>query len=330
MVSIFEKFQEKNTKKSEILSEKEEISSFAKNRKSARKIKENYPKTYQIFIVLLTISGISSIAGTIIILWEKSYQNDSLFDRQIKRNLSINREKAPIDIATIEQSESLSMKERLQQESIESLLKEVLSLKRSLSNLIENYQNLEDRLEKAELAIINPARNPNIQRIISLLVLKNAIDQGENFVLGKQIGKEIPLEDPCTSTLIKFSNTKIPTSLEILTKFSKISEEMISEIEAPEQDLGFLDSLLFQLQRLIKVRFTGNVKGNTPAALIARIENNIRNGNLREAITEWDKLPIKAKNSGESLKDAIEARICSERIIGEEITKILQNNNVQE
>ncbi|AKK20554.1 hypothetical protein HUT03_04775 [Candidatus Liberibacter africanus] len=222
----------------------------------------------------------------------------------------------------ISSKEQENVNNNVNNNDIKSLLEEVSSLKKMISDLNKNYQNIIARLTKTEYLIANPLKNPDTQRIISLLILKNSIDKKGNF-----LKDEFSVLKPCTSVLMQFSNTKIPTTVEILTQFTKVSEEMIFAGESLDHDSGFTDYLLLQLNRLIKVRLMGeNIEGDSITAIIARIENNLKTGDLIKAASEWDKIPEKAKQPGVYLRNAIEAHICSDAILEEEMNKISQNN----
>lgn len=218
-------------------------------------------------------------------------------------------------------------KENENNASTQVLIEEINALRKILIELHNNYNNLLTRLKKTENLIANPLKNTNIQRIISLLILKNKMDKGEYFLLNKKITEESSVLEPCTAVLLQFSNIRIPTSIEIFTQFSKVSEEIIFASETLEKDSGFTNYLLLQLNKLIKIRpLGGDVEGDTITALVARIENNLRKGDLRSAAIEWDKIPEKTRKPGIFLRNALEAHICSDSIIKAEMSKISQDN----
>ncbi|MBY7649973.1 MAG: hypothetical protein C4617_05795 [Candidatus Liberibacter europaeus] len=208
---------------------------------------------------------------------------------------------------------------------IKSFSAEIASVKDLLLNLNKSYQDLANRLDKTEVLLANPLQNPNVQRMISLIILKNTIDKAE-YPLDKKIVEKLPILNPCTAVLMNFVNKKIPTILEIISQFPKVSEEMIAENESIEENSGFMDYWYFQIKKLIKIRFVGDVEGDTLTALMSRIKNNLMNGELIKAAAEWDKMPEKAKKPGISLRNALEAHVCSDQIIKEELLKISQKD----
>ncbi|AHA28128.1 COG4223 family protein [Candidatus Liberibacter americanus] len=210
--------------------------------------------------------------------------------------------------------------------SVKLFNEEIYHLKRLILNINKSYDDIKSRLEKTEKIIENPLKNSNIQRMISLIIINDSINRGEYPFDKKMITDGISILDPCTSVLMKFANAKIPTLLEIALQFPKVSEEMIAETESMDKDMGFIKYLFYQLKKLIKVRFIGNTEGDNITALISRIENNLKNGDLIKASSEWDKIPEKAQKPGIFLRNAIDAHICSDKIIKEELAKISNKN----
>lgn len=53
----------------------------------------------------------------------------------------------------------------------------------------------------------------------------------------------------------------------------------------------------------MKVRPVGNIEGETPDAMIARMENKLRNGDLQGSALEWNGLPEAAKTASADYKN---------------------------
>ncbi len=68
-------------------------------------------------------------------------------------------------------------------------------------------------------------------------------------------------------------------------------------IDAAHQqaDQGVTDRLLSSAMRLVKIRPVGEAPGDTPEAIVARMEERVKNGNLAAAVSEWNALPEASK-----------------------------------
>lgn len=293
-------------------------------------------KNLTFFKALIGILLISFILILLIFIKIKIFSNNDLFsvDALPSRGVLIQSDKdysiLKSERENIQNTTPVAEKKEKENEnnaSTQVLIEEINALKKILIELNNNYNNLLTRLTKTENLIANPLKNTNIQRIISLLILKNKMDKGEYFLLNKKITEEASVLEPCTAVLLQFSNIRIPTPIEIFTQFSKVSEEIIFASETLEKDSGFTSYLLLQINKLIKIRpLGGDVEGDTITALVARIENNLRKGDLRSAAIEWDKIPEKTRKPGIFLRNALEAHICTDSIIKAEMSKISQDN----
>ncbi|MCA1442105.1 hypothetical protein I6F07_18155, partial [Ensifer sp. IC4062] len=65
----------------------------------------------------------------------------------------------------------------------------------------------------------------------------------------------------------------------------------------------------------IRIRPVGSVEGDTPEAVIARIEDKLNNGDLKGASLEWDGLPEPAKSAGADFKTKLDQRLRVETAI---------------
>jgi hypothetical protein len=63
------------------------------------------------------------------------------------------------------------------------------------------------------------------------------------------------------------------------------------------------------------------VEGTSPEAVVARIEDAVRNGDLATAAREWDALPEPAKAAGAQFKQKLDARLHVENLVGGTLTR---------
>ncbi|HVK89860.1 MAG TPA: hypothetical protein VM468_00355, partial [Mycoplana sp.] len=87
---------------------------------------------------------------------------------------------------------------------------------------------------------------------------------------------------------------------------------MIEAVHQPAGDQGIVDRLLSSAASVITVRPVGSVEGDTPEAIVARIENQLQNGDLKGAQIEWQTLPEPARKAGADFKATLDERIAVE------------------
>jgi hypothetical protein len=79
----------------------------------------------------------------------------------------------------------------------------------------------------------------------------------------------------------------------------------------------------------IRVRPVGSVEGDTPEAVIARIEDKLNNGDLKGASRDWESLPESAKTAGQDFKTKLDQRLRVETAIGAAVAATMTRTGTQ-
>lgn len=207
-----------------------------------------------------------------------------------------------------------------------NLQSELEALKSSLSEATTTNSALTERLTAAEEKINAPRDDIEIARAIAAAALKAAIDRGGPFLTELDTLVQITPEDEQLKSLQPFASTGVPSRAEILKAFPAEADAMLSLLNQPDPNLGVMDRLTLSAMSLVRVRPVGNVAGATPEAIMARVEDKIRNGDLKGASLEWDALPDAAKLASDGYKKSLDARIQVENLVGAAVTRALTKN----
>jgi hypothetical protein len=207
-----------------------------------------------------------------------------------------------------------------------NLQNELAALKTSLSEATTTNAALTERLTAAEEKINEPRDDIEIARAIAAAALKAAIDRGGPFLTELDTLVQITPEDEQLKSLQPFASTGVPSRTEILKGFPAEADAMLSLLNQPDPNLGLMDRLTQSAMSLVRVRPVGNIAGATPEAIIARVEDKIRNGDLKGASLEWDALPEEAKLASDGYKKSLDARIQVENLVGAAVTRALTKN----
>jgi hypothetical protein len=210
--------------------------------------------------------------------------------------------------------------------SVDSQLEQ---LKAQLAEAASTNKALTERLTAAEEKINEPRDDIEIARAIAAAALKAAIDRGGPFLTELDTLLQVTPDDEQLKGLQPFASTGVPSRSEILTSFPAEATNILAQINQPDPNLGIMDRLTQSAMSLVSVRPVGNVAGDTPEAIIARIEDKLRNGDLKGAALEWDALPTEAKSSGFGFKKALDARVQVEELVGSAVTRALTKNAEQ-
>ena len=85
-----------------------------------------------------------------------------------------------------------------------------------------------------------------------------------------------------------------------------------ASVAVPGEDQGLLDRLAASAARLVRVRPAGEVAGDDPGALAARIDAALARGSISEALAAWDRLPAAAKAASAAFGDPARRRVAAD------------------
>lgn len=174
---------------------------------------------------------------------------------------------------------------------------------------------LAGRIDQAEQKLNEPANDIEMAKAVAVTALKTAIDRGGPFLAELDTLRSIAPEDPVVKELADVAATGVPTRTELRESFRPAADAMLDALHRPDPDQGIFDRLVSSAMSGIRVRPVGSVEGDTPEAVIARIEDKLDNGNLKGASLEWDSLPEAAKSAGQGFKEKLDRRLGVETVI---------------
>ncbi|KJF71889.1 COG4223 family protein [Agrobacterium arsenijevicii] len=189
--------------------------------------------------------------------------------------------------------------------------------------------DLTRRLTDAETKINEPRDDIEVARAIASAALKAAIDRGGPFLTELDTLSKVTSDDPAIASLQSFAATGVPSRSELMQKFPDVANAMLSAVNQPDPNQGIMERLTESAFSLVKVRPVGNIEGETPDAMIARMENKLRNGDLQGAALEWNGLPEAAKTASADYKKSLDARIEVENLVGGTLTRAITSTGKQ-
>ncbi|MDH0614653.1 MULTISPECIES: COG4223 family protein [unclassified Agrobacterium] len=185
------------------------------------------------------------------------------------------------------------------------------------------------RLADAEAKINEPRDDIEVARAIASAALKAAIDRGGPFLTELDTLSRVTPDDPAIASLQSFAATGVPSRSELMQKFPDVANAMLSAINQPDPNQGIMERLTESAFSLVKVRPVGNIEGETAEAMIARMENKLRNGDLQGAALEWNGLPHPAKTASADYKKSLDARIEVENLVGGTLNRAITSTGRQ-
>lgn len=205
------------------------------------------------------------------------------------------------------------------EQAIESLRAEIASNKQALDQSTT-------RLTEAERKLEEPRSDVEMARAIALAGLKTAIDRGGPFLSELDALKSVSPEDPAIAALTPLASAGVPSRSDLARDFNQVAEDILAAINQPATGEGWTDRLLASARSLVKVRPVGNVEGETPEAIVARVENKLQNGDLKGAALEWDTLPEAGKQASSEYSTKLKNRIEAEERVAAALSQTVAGN----
>ncbi|HBF30058.1 mitofilin family membrane protein [Rhizobium sp.] len=190
-----------------------------------------------------------------------------------------------------------------------------------IQGLTSGQSGLSDSLSAIQAKLNKPRDDIEVARAIAASALKTAADRGGPFLAELRTLGSIAPEDPAIAALEPYATTGAVSRAELLQRFNGVADTILSAINQPAESANIGERLLASAMSVIKVRPVGNVAGDSPSAIVARMEDKIRNGDLKGASAEWDTLPEVGRTVSAGFKKTLDARIAVEAQVSDALAR---------
>jgi len=206
-------------------------------------------------------------------------------------------------------------------QALAALRGELDKLRATVQSSASADASLTSRMDQAEAKLNDRGPEQQVARAVAAAALKAAIDRGGSFETELQTFATVAADDPAVAELQKFAANGVPSRSELQRDFPRVADSMLEATVQPDPNQGIAGRLLSSAMSVVKVRRVGDVTGETPEAIVARMEEGLRNGNLQASVREWDSLPEPAKTVSRDFKQKLDARMQVENLVGGTLTR---------
>ncbi|MGR6468161.1 mitofilin family membrane protein [Rhizobium sp. PAMB 3182] len=200
-------------------------------------------------------------------------------------------------------------------------------LARTAEAQTETTQEITDRLATAEKKIDEPRKDVSMARAVAAATLKTAIDRGGPFQAELATLEGVAPDSQPVKDLAPYAAIGVPSRSDLARQFSPVADRIIEAVNQPAGDESLTDRLLSSAKSLIKVRPVGMVEGDSVEAIVARMEEKLKNGDLKGAAIEWESLPDAGKQASSDFKDTLDKRIKVEELAESIMTSAVAGTN---
>lgn len=174
---------------------------------------------------------------------------------------------------------------------------------------------LTERIAAAEQKLEEPRSDIEMARAVAASALKTAIDRGGPFLAELEAFASIAPDDPSVAGLREHAALGVASRSDLVRDFPKTADRILDAVHQPEGDQGVISRLMASAASAIRVRPVGSVEGETPEAIVARIETKLQNGDFKGAQIEWQTLPEAGQAAAADYKRALDQRVIVEELI---------------
>ncbi|ANH05866.1 COG4223 family protein [Shinella sp. HZN7] len=200
------------------------------------------------------------------------------------------------------------------------LTTELAALREAIARTTEavsaTESQLAERIAAAEQKLDEPRSDIEMARAVAASALKTAIDRGGPYLAELEAFASIAPDDPSLAGLREHAAIGVPSRSDLVRDFQATADAILDAVHQPEGDEGIFNRLMASAASAIRVRPVGSIEGDTPEAIVARIENKLQNGDFKGAQIEWQTLPEKGQSAAADYKRKLDERVTVEGLIG--------------
>ncbi|EYR79689.1 COG4223 family protein [Shinella sp. 838] len=200
------------------------------------------------------------------------------------------------------------------------LTTELATLREAMARTAEavsaTESQLTERIAAAEQKLDEPRSDIEMARAVAASALKTAIDRGGPYLAELEAFASIAPDDPSLAGLREHAAIGVSARSDLVRDFQPTADAILDAVHQPDGDEGIFNRLMSSAASAIRVRPVGSIEGDTPEAVVARIENKLQNGDFKGAQIEWQTLPEKGQAAATDYKRKLDERVSVEGLIG--------------
>jgi hypothetical protein len=163
----------------------------------------------------------------------------------------------------------------------------------------------------------------NVAQAIAAAGLKAAIDRGGSFASELETFATVSPASPELDQLKNLASSGVPSKAELSAEFGKAADAMLAAAQPVDPNAGLFARLTASAKSLVRSRPVGAIEGDTPEALVARMEVAVNKGDLDAALAEAGKLPDPARAAGIDYIGRMTARRDTDALVTKALTSAL-------
>lgn len=193
------------------------------------------------------------------------------------------------------------------QEDVASLRSGVDTLGQSLDEARARIDTMASRLDKVE-SDIEAGAGSRVAAAIAASALKSAADRGGGFMSELEAYASVANDQDTVAALRDYAASGVPTVSQLSERFPQVANRIVAAANGVGADAGIVDRLTASARSLVQVRPVGEVEGDRPGEIAARMEVALKDGDLSRVVSQWETLPEPAQEASSEFIADVKAR----------------------
>jgi hypothetical protein len=185
----------------------------------------------------------------------------------------------------------------------------------SITTLGDRVGALTGRVEEIAARPPPAVESERAARAIAIGLLRQGAESGMGFAADLAMLRALGLDGDDVAALEPLAKDGAPTVATLQASFPAVADAILAAAATPGEDAGFVDRLLALGSGLVTVRPTAPIAGDTPAAVVSRMQAAVARGDLQDALGEREKLPPAAQDVSATWAGAAADRVAIDTIV---------------
>jgi hypothetical protein len=194
----------------------------------------------------------------------------------------------------------------------------VSSLRDRLAPLEASVKDLGSRVDDLATKVSTGSDSERAARAIAIGTLQQAAERGGPFVSDLAMLKTLGMDNEDTAKLEPLATKDTPSLAELQQRFPDVADAILTATSGADENAGFFQRLGAFGRGLVSVRPTTAISGDSPEAIVSRMQAAVDKGDLAGALSERAALPANGQAASADWAQAAADRVA----IGELIDKL--------
>lgn len=193
-----------------------------------------------------------------------------------------------------------------------------------MDQIAGQVEALSARLEQISAEVSRQDEGPKVALVVAASALKSAVDRGNSFASELETYSSLASNAAELESLRAFAEKGIPTLATLSEEASAFASKVAAAEHAVPESAGLMERFTSSIKTVVTVRPVGEVPGEQPSAIAARIEAAVQRGDLATALREFETLPDAMKNIGADFAGKLRARQAANEVLDKALSSALK------